>query len=140
MEFPKQKAENNASVRDRAENVITGKETWTEINNLAYGEIKGTEKSDVFSLWSNNGTTVDVSGGNGKFKMDHVMMHDGYKSDGKGELVFNNKGQAIFAKSQDNKVITDENDYVDIDNSDTRATIKGEGITSEKSFKGVRQE
>jgi len=139
LEFPKQKAENNASVEDRADNV-TDKETWTNINHLAYGEIKGTEKSDVISLWSNTGTTVDVSGGNGKFKMDHIMIHDGYRNGKNGEFVYNNKGQAIFEKSQNNKVITDENDYVDIDTSDTRATIKGEGITSENSFKGVKQD
>ena len=136
LEFPKQKAENNASVFP--DDSLTDKfQTWTNINNLAYGQVKGTEKSDVIRLSGNNGTTVDISGEKNKEQLgDQVIIHDTVKGQNTGDGSL----QKNFVPSQNNKIITSEKDYINIETQNAKVELDGKGYTTESSLKGIKQE
>lgn len=131
LEYPKQKLNNQASafVKEDVANI----ETWTNINNLAYGNIKGTDKSDVIVLNGSNSTQIDVSGDNDKLG-DHVIIGDTLKDHYCGD----NKRAEKFAPSQNNKILTGNNDSIHFDTKDSFADVEGKGITSEKSLKGIK--
>lgn len=136
LEFPKQKAENNASVyRETAyEGNPKRPETWTDVNNLAYGQIKGTSKHDTIQLFGNNGTTVDISDNDNK--SDIVSIKDSVK--GEWSRMEGHHKKTLLSKN--NKVITSKKDYVDIKTQNSEVSIKGEGTTTEASLKGIKQE
>lgn len=133
LEYPKQDVRNNASVTHVDQDKL---ETATWINNLAYGQVKGTEKSDHIVLHGNNGTTVDVTGDDRNVLGDIVSIRDSEKGRYNGCYLKNNK----FTPSQNNKVIAGKLDYIGIDTQYTKVVIEGAGITTEKSLKGVKEE
>ena len=134
LEYPEQKQSNKSSifVDHQAETELTN---WIQVNNLAYGQVKGTEEKDeVIVLNGNNSTTVDISDKNKK-RHDQVIIQDTYD-----DCYYGNKHEVSnkFTPSKNNTVITDENDFIIIETQNTSVDIKGEGITTEKSLKDVK--
>lgn len=131
IEYPAQKAQNNASVfrMDTSDEL-----TDTHINNLAYGKVTGSEKSDTIGLHGCNSTTVDVSGDNSRTG-DVVSIGDTVKGNYAGDTT----PQKKFIPSKNNKIITDKDDAIFIETQNTKVNVEGAGLTTESSLKGVKQ-
>lgn len=133
LEYPEQKAENNASVWGVDEGKL---ETSTFIKNVAYGQVKGTQKSDVISLSGNNGTIVDVTGDDNNTLGDSVFISDTKKDGYYGDYMPQNK----FTPSKNNKIITGKKDNIKIETQNTNVWVDGAGTTTETSLKGIKRE
>lgn len=120
IEYPDQNKKNKSSVDVHGDQV-------TLIDNLAYGNVKGSPKKDRIFLYGNVGTTVDVSGDN---KHDLVSVND--------EIIF-----AGDHKSERNKVVMDSKDSTIFEHRSRKngnvvigpksVLVKGEGTAEESS-------
>lgn len=135
IEYPQQKSGNESRIRVFDTGNPSGNPR-IDIENLAYGKIKGTDKNDDITLTGCRQSVVDVSGGGA----DSVLLRD-------DALCASDKNAK---KSSNNKVIQDNNDETLLKTTDYYAEyrdhyfdpvkdnelyiVKGEGTVSEKDY------